>query len=339
VSNQFITLLGGAAAAWPLAARAQQAPVIGLLGSEIDPHLAAFHKGLAESGYVEGRNASVEYRWAEGRLERYPVFAADLVRRRVAVIAAVGGIPAVTAARAATAAIPIVFQGGFDPVESGFVPSLAKPGGNLTGITNLALELGPKRLEVMRELLPGAKVFALLVNPDHPNVEAQSRDMRVAARLLGVELRSIHARTLSDFDAAFASVSPLGASGLIVGVGQPFTGHTRELGQLAVRHSLPTIHESREFVAAGGLASYTGDRAEAFRLVGLYVGRILKGEKPADLPVQQSTKVELLWNLRTAKALGLEVPRLLARADEVIEWRRRQFIALLGGATAASSMQ
>jgi putative ABC transport system substrate-binding protein len=317
--RQFITLLGGAAA-WPLAAHGQQPPVIGLLGGELDPHVAAFSKGLAETGYIEGRNVSVEYRWSEGHLDRYPALAADLVRRRVAVIAAVGGIPAAAAAKAATAAIPIVFQGGFDPVETSLVASLAKPGGNLTGISNLGLELGPKRLEVMRELLPAAKVFSLLVNPDHPNLEAQSRDMRAAARSLGVQLRDVHARAASEFDAAFARVGQLGAAGLIIGIGQPLQNHPGLLGQVAARHSLPTVFETREFVAAGGLASYTGDRADAFYRVGVYVGRILKGEKPADLPVQQSTKVELLLNLKTAKVLGLSVPEtLLARADEVIE--------------------
>ena len=320
--REFITLLGGASVAWPLAARAQQPamPVIGLLGSEIDPHVPAFHKGLAEVGYADSRNVTIEYRWAEGHLERYPELAADLVRRQVVVIAAVGGIPAATAAKAATTTIPVVFQGGFDPVKIGLVASLSRPGGNLTGISNLGLQLGPKRLEVMHELIPAAKVFALLINPNHPNAPSQSRDMQSAARALGVQLRIIPAPAAEDFDEAFASMLKLSVGGLIVGVGQPFPGHTRQLGELAARHGVPAIFESREFVAAGGLVSYTGARAEAFRLVGLYVGRILKGEKPADLPVQLSTKVELLINLKTAKALGLEVPRtLLARADEVIE--------------------
>jgi ABC-type uncharacterized transport system substrate-binding protein len=317
--REFIMLLGGAAV-WPLTARAQQWPVIGLLGGELDPQVAAFHRGLAETGYVEGRNVSVRYRWAEGRLERYAELASDLARSRVAVIAAVGGMPAAAAAKAASSTIPIVFQGGFDPIETGLVASLAKPGANLTGISNLALELGPKRLEILHELLPRAKVVVLLLNPDHPNVEAQSRAMQAAGRSLGVELRYIYARTAPDLEPAFADVAAGGVSGLIIGIGQPFTNHAGLLGQLAARHSLPTIFESHEFVTSGGLASYTGDRAEAFRLVGLYVGRILKGEKPADLPVQQSTKVELLLNLKSAKSLGLEVPpALLARADEVIE--------------------
>jgi|SRR5271166_4541051 len=319
--REIITLLGGAAA-WPLAARAQQPAMlaVGVLGSELDPHVPAFRKGLAEAGYVDGRNITIEYRWAEGRLERYPELAADLVRRQVVVIAAIGGIPAATAAKAATTTIPVVFQGGFNPVEIGLVASLARPGGNLTGISNLSLELGPKRLEIMHELIPAAKVFALLINPDHPNAASQSRNMQTAARTLGVQLRIIPAPAVQDFDAAFASVTQLGADGLVVGVGQPFPGHTRQLGELAVRHRMPAIFESREFVAAGGLVSYTGDRAQAFRLVGVYVGRILKGAKPADLPVQQSTKVELIINFKTAKALGITVPvQLLGRADEVIE--------------------
>ena len=295
-------------------------PVIGVLGGEIDPHVPAFYKGLAEAGYIDGQNVKIEYRWAEGHLERYPEFAGDLVRRQVAVIAAVGGIPDVTAARAATATIPVVFQGGFDPVKIGLVASLSRPGGNITGISNLGLELGPKRLEVMHELIPAAKLFALLINPDHPNAESQLREMQTAARAFGVQLRIIPAPAVKDFEAAFAGLAQHGANGLVVGVGQPFPGHARQLGELAARYAVPAIFESREFVAAGGLVSYMGDRAEAFRLVGIYVGRILKGEKPADLPVQQSTKVELIINLKTAKALGLTVPLpLLGRADEVIE--------------------
>ena len=254
--REFIAVLGGAAA-WPLAARAQQPamPVIGVLGGEIDPHVPAFYKGLAEAGYIDGQNVKIEYRWAEGHLERYPEFAGDLVRRQVAVIAAVGGIPAVTAARAATATIPVVFQGGLDPVKIGLVASLSRPGGNLTGITNLGLELGPKRLEVMHELIPAAKLFALLINPDHPNAESQSRNMQTAARALQVQLRIIPSPAVNDYEAAFAGLAQH-ANGLIVGVGQPFPGHYRQLGELAARYAVPTIFESREFVAAGGLVSY-----------------------------------------------------------------------------------
>jgi putative ABC transport system substrate-binding protein len=320
--REFIALLGGAATGWPLATQAQQPamPVVGFLGSEIDAHFPAFHKGLAEAGYVDGRNVAVEYRWSEGHVERFPEFVADLVRRQVTVIASLAGIPAATAAKAATATIPVVFQGGFDPVEIGLVASLARPGGNLTGVTNLGLELGPKRLEVMHELIPVAKVFALLINPDHPNAESQSREMQAAARALGLEIRIVHARAAQDFDAAFASLAQLGAAGLVIGVGAPFTGRSRQLGEFATRHAVPAIFEYREFIAGGGLVSYSGDRTDAFRLVGVYVGRILKGEKPADLPVQRSTKVELMLNLKSARAFGLTVPlSLLGRADEVIE--------------------
>ena len=253
-------------------------------------------------------------------MERYPELVADLVRRQVAVIASFGGISAVTAAKAATTTIPVVFSGGFDPVEIGLVVSLSRPGGNLTGITNLNLGLGPKRLEMMHALIPTAKVFALLLNPDHPNAEPQSREMQTAARALGVELRIVYARGANEFDAAFAGLSQLGAAGLVIGNGQPFTSRTRQLGELATRHRTPTIAESREFAAAGGLVSYSGSREEGYRLVGSYVGRILKGERPADLPVQQVTKVELFINLKTAKALGVTVPLpLLGLADEVIE--------------------
>jgi putative ABC transport system substrate-binding protein len=325
--RQFITLIGGAAASsvwWPLAARAQAVPVIGFLGSESDDmrnaRFPAFHQGLVKAGYVDGRGVTIDYRWAEGRLEQYPVMAADLVRRHVAVIAALGGIPSVAAAKAATTTIPIVFQIGGDPVEAGLVASLSRPGGNVTGATNLGLELGPKRLEVMRELLPNAKVVALLINPSHPNAEAQLRGMEAAGRALGLQIRAVHARTVSDFEEAFASLSRLGADGLVVGSGQPFQVRPELLGQLAARHAVGTISQSREFVAAGGVVSYTGNQADAFYLAGLYVGRVLNGEKPADLPVVQSTKVEMIVNLKVAKTLGITVPMsLLGRADEVIE--------------------
>jgi putative ABC transport system substrate-binding protein len=323
--RDFIALLGGAAAARPRAARAQQPamPVIGFLGSDSNDtrsaRFLAFHKGLAEAGYVEGSNVAVEYRWAEDQLDRYPEFAAELVCRQATVIAALAGIPGAMAAKAATTTIPIVFSGGFDPVELKLVASLNRPGGNVTGVTNLGLELGPKRLEVMHELLPAAKSFALLINPDHPNAEAQTQEMQTAARTLGLQIRVVHARTVSDFDAAFASLVQLGADGLVIGIGQPFTSRTGQLGDLAVRHKVPAIFASHDFVAAGGLVSYAGSNEDAFRLAGLYIGRILKGEKPADLPVVQATKVELIINLKTAKALGLTVPlALLGRADEAI---------------------
>ena len=325
--REFIALLGGAAAsALPRAARAQQSamPVIGFLGSESremrSARFPAFHQGLAEAGYVDGRNVAIEYRWAEGRLERYPELAAELVRRQVTVMAALAGIPAATAAKAATTTIPIVIQGGFDPVEFKLVASLSRPGGNVTGVTNLGLELSPKRLEVMHELLPAAKVLAFLINPDHPTAETQSREIRTAAHALGLQIRTVHARAAHDFDAAFASLAQLGADGLMIANGQPLVAHPARLGELAARYKVPAIFESREFVASGGLVSYAGNNSEAYRPAGLYVGRLLKGEKPADLPVVQATKVELIINLKTAKALGVTVPlALLGRADEVIE--------------------
>jgi putative ABC transport system substrate-binding protein len=324
--REFITLLGGTAAACPLAARAQQPviPVIGFLGAESDEmrtaRFQAFHQGLGEIGYVDGRNVTIEYRWAEGRIDRFPEMATDLVRRQVNVIAAMAGIPAATAAKAATTTIPIVFQGSFDPVEIGLVASLNRPGGNLTGATNLNLEVGPKRMELLHELLPQANVLGLLINPDHPNAEAQTRAMQTAARALRLQIRIVHVRAVRDFDAAFASLAQLSADGLVIVSGQPFVGGAAELGELAARHAMPTAFESHEFVGAGGLVSYAGNRVDAYRQAGVYVGRILKGENPADLPVQQSTKIELILNLKTAKALGITVPLpLLGRADEVIE--------------------
>jgi putative tryptophan/tyrosine transport system substrate-binding protein len=309
--RRFITLLAGAAA-WPLAARAQAMPVIGYLGSDVQTKstsvVRAFEQGLAEAGYVDGRNVAIEYRWSQGRLERYPELVADLVRRQVSVIAATGGIPAVVAAKAATATIPIVFQGGFDPVEIGLVASLNRPGGNVTGVTSLGLELGPKRLEVMHELIPTAKVFALIINPDHPNAASQSREMETAARALGLKLRIVPARATNEIDAAFASLAQIGADGLVIGIGQPLI-YFRQLGELVGRHKVPAISITREFVDAGGLISYGSRDADSYRLIGVYTGRILKGEKPADLPVQQSTKIELIINLKAAKALGLAVPQ------------------------------
>jgi putative ABC transport system substrate-binding protein len=321
--RHFIGLLGGAVG-WPLAARGQQMPAIGLLGSESyemrTARFPAFHQGLAENGYVDGRNVTIEYRWAEGHLEQYPILAADLVRQNVSVIASLSGIPAVLAAKAATATIPIVFQMGGDPVEIGLVASLSRPGGNVTGVTNLGLELGPKRLELMRELLPNAKVVALLINPSHPNAEAQLRGMEAAGRTLGLEIRAVHADSVGNFEAAFASLAQLGVDGLVVGSGQPFQARPEQLGQFAARHGVAAISQGREFVTAGGMVSYAGNQADAYRLAGLYVGRILKGEKPAGLPVVQSTKVEMIINLKTATALGITVPLpLLGRADEVIE--------------------
>src|SRR6266852_970588 len=283
--REFITLVGIAGATWPLAASAQQPrmQVIGVLGNEIDPHFTAFHKGLAEAGYVDGHNVAIEYRWAEGRVERYPEFAADLVRHQVAMVVT-QGLAAAGAAKAATATIPVVFLGGFDPVNVGLVASLSRPGGNLTGVTNLGLELGTKRLEVMHELIPAAKRFALLINPDHPNAESQSRDMQIAARMLGLQIRIVHARTAEDFDVAFASLSQLGTEGLVIGVGQPFNSRLEQLAALTVRHAVPAIFQHREFAVAGGLVAYAGSISESYRQVGIYSGRILKGDKPGNLP-------------------------------------------------------
>ena len=323
--REFITLLGGAAAAWPLAARAQQPamPVIGFLGST-SPDLyanqvGAYRRGLSETGHVEGQNVAIEFRWAESQYERLPAMATDLIRRRVTVITA-GALPAVVAAKAATTAIPIVFSIGVDPVAFGLVSSLNRPGGNVTGITNLNLELLPKQLEVLRELLPGATVMAALVNPTNPNADSHSGDLQAAARKLGLQLQILHASSDSDFDAAFAGLSQVRASALLIGSDAFFVSRSAQLGALTARHKVPAIYQFREFAAAGGLLSYGSSIIESYRQVGIYTGRILKGERPADLPVQQSAKVELIINMKTAKTLGLTFPlTLLGRADEVIE--------------------
>ena len=322
--RQFITILGGAAAAWPLAGRAQQLkiPVVGFLNGssawEFAHVAAAFRHGLSETGYVEGRNVLVEYRWAEGRYERLPALAAELVRRQVAVL--VVNTPAAPVAKAATTTIPIVFQTGADPVAAGLVASLSRPGGNLTGVTGLNVELGPKRLELLREAVPTAAAMALLVNPTNPNAATQSRDLQVAARTLGLQLHILHASTERDFDTVFATLAELRAGALVIGPDGFFISRNEQLTALALRHAVPTISQYREFAAAGGLMSYGASQTDAYRLTGVYTGRILKGAKPADLPVQQATKIELAINLKTAKALGLDVPTsILLRADEVIE--------------------
>ena len=322
--RDFITLLGGAAA-WPLAARAQQAamPVVGFLNTRVpgaDPHLlAAFRRGLKETGYVEGQNVAIEYRWAYNQYDRLPALAADLVRRQVTVIAAIGS-PSAPAAKATTTTIPIVFIIGFDPVEVGLVTSLNRPGGNLTGVTVLGVELGSKRLELLHELAPTANIVAALVNPNTPAAETQSTDLQTAARSLGLKLHVLHASSERDFDTVFASLLQLGAGGLVVGNDTFFSTRSEQLAALALRHGVPAIFQYRQFVEAGGLMSYGGDLADNYRLTGVYTGRVLKGENPADLPVMQSTKVQLIINLKTARALGLAVPlSLLGRADEVIE--------------------
>jgi putative ABC transport system substrate-binding protein len=324
--RDFIAGLGGAAATWTLSARAQQPamPVVGFLGSE-SPDLwtarvRAFRQGLSETGYVEGRNVAIEYRWADGQNERLPELAADLVRRRVTVIAAPGSLPSALAVKAATITIPIVFTIGIDPVEVGLVSSLNRPGGNLTGVASLNAEVGPKRLELIHELVPTATTIALLVNPTNPNAENQTTDMQAATRTLGLELHILHASNERDFDAVFTSLVQLRAGALVIGADPFFSGRIERLAALTVRHAVPAIYEYREFAAAGGLLGYGGSNTDSFRLAGGYTGRILKGEKPADLPVQQATKVELVINLKTAKALGLTVPlALLNRADEIIE--------------------
>jgi putative ABC transport system substrate-binding protein len=323
--RQFITVFGGAAI-WPLAARAQQSaiPVIGFVNAasakDYAPLLSAFLKGLSEAGFVDGRNVSIEYRWAEGRVDQLPAMVADLVHRRVAVIAATG-TPAALAARAATTTIPTVFETAADPVKLGLVASLNRPGGNVTGVTSLLVPIGSKRLELLHELVPTARVMALLVNPANPTLaETNSKELQAAARTLGLELHVLNASTEGDFDAVFAKLPQLPAGGLVISPDPFFTSRSEQLAALTIRHAVPTIHYNPEFAAAGGLLSYGAGSADAYRLAGNYTGRVLRGDKPADLPVQQATKVELHINLKTAKALGITFPEsILQRADEVIE--------------------
>jgi putative tryptophan/tyrosine transport system substrate-binding protein len=323
--REFILIFGGAAA-WPLAARAQQPamPVIGFVSTAsprggYERPFSAFLKGLGEAGYVDGHNVAIEYRWAEGRNDRLPSLVADLVQRKVNVIAA-PTTPAALAAKAATERIPIVFTTIADPVQIGLVTSLNRPGGNMTGATLLSVEVGPKLLELLHDLVPKATIMALLVNPTNPNVETQSRNLQVAALKLGLQPHVVNASTESDFDAVFAKLHELRAGAVMISQDPLFNTQSGQLAALSVRHEIPAIYVNREFVAAGGLMSYGASQADAWRQAGIYVARILKGEKPADLPVVQPTKFELVINLKTAKALGLAVPpMLLTSADEVIE--------------------
>jgi putative tryptophan/tyrosine transport system substrate-binding protein len=326
--RDFITLLSGAAAAWPLAARAQQPamPVVGVLNSTSrdDPNVAdqsrAFHRGLAETGYIEGKNVVIEDRWAENQYDRLPALAAELVRRRVTVIAAAGGIASALAAKAATSTIPIVFNTGGDPVKLGLVSSFNHPGGNLTGASSLGNALVGKQLQLLHELVPKADAIAFLANPNNPIAEADAKEVQAAAGVLGQQIHVLNASAPSDIDAAFAALVRQQAGGLLVARDPFLNGASDQLATLALRYAVPTILSVREFATAGGLASYGPSFEEGFRQMGVYTGRILKGEKPADLPVIQATKFELVINLKTAKALGLTVSnQMQLLADEVIE--------------------
>ena len=324
--RKFMATLGGAATAWPRAARAQQGnvPVIGFLGpgsAQSDAYrVTAFRRGLSEAGLVEGQNFTIEYRWAEGHYDRLPALATELVDRRVAVIAT-SSLPASLAAKAATTTIPIVFETAANPVKVGLVASLNRPGGNITGVTQASAEVAPKRLEILHELLPRAAVLALLVNPAAPQLaEPQTREVLSAAQTFGIDLHVLNASTEQDFNGIFTKLTELRAGGLLIGGDAFFTSHAKQLAALTVQHAIPAIYQWREFAAAGGLMSYGSDIRDAHRLVGIYAGRILKGDKPADLPVQQATKVEMYINLKTARALGITIPLPLSgRTDEIFE--------------------
>jgi putative tryptophan/tyrosine transport system substrate-binding protein len=328
--RELITLLGGAAAAscvsWPLTARAQQPamPVIGFLSGQspgtFAPHLAAFHQGLKQTGYIEGRNVAIEYRWAEGQPDRLPGLAADLVQRRVAVISATGGLASSLAAKAATATVPIVFNIGGDPVKAGLVTSLNRPGGNVTGVSWFNAELTAKRLALLHELVPGAGIVAMLVNPREPDARTQLADVQDAARVLGRRAVIVNAATADEIDAAFAALVQQRAAALVVASDPSYLNRRDQIIALAARHAMPTIYSNRDYVTAGGLMSYGNNLPDAYRRNGIYAGRILKGDKPGDLPVDQSTRFELVINLETVKALGLDLPLALQiRVDEVIE--------------------
>jgi putative ABC transport system substrate-binding protein len=323
--RDFIKVIAGSAVPWPLTARAQQPamPVIGFVSvasakGGYAPHLSAFLKGLSEAGFVDGRNVAIEYRWAEGRSDLLPAMVADLVHRQVAVIAATS-TPAALAAKATTTTIPTVFTTSGDPVRLDLVTSLSRPGGNVTGVTQTNAEIAPKRLQLLHELVPAASVIALLVNPANPNL-AGSKELQAAAHTLGLKLHVLNASSETDFDGVFAKLIQLRVGGLVIGGDPLFTNRSEQLAALTVRHAVPAIFQNRDFAVAGGLLSYGADFRDAYRLAGNYTGRILRGDKPADLPVQQATKVELYINLKTAKALGVNIPNtLIGRADEVIE--------------------
>jgi putative tryptophan/tyrosine transport system substrate-binding protein len=319
--REFIAGLG--TVAWPLTARAQQTlPVVGFLnGASADGYglmLAEFRRGLKETGYVEGQNVAVVYRWLEGQYDRAPAMAAELVRRQVGVI--VANTPGNLVAKAATTTIPIVFTTSSDPVQIGLVASLSRPGGNITGVTQINVEVAPKRLELAHQLVPTATRFAVLVNPTNPNTETQLRDLQAAARVLGLQLNVLQASTERDLETVFGTLAQMRTGALVIGVDVVFVSRSEQLAALALRHAVPAIFQDREFATAGGLVSYGGSVADSYGLAGIYTGRILKGEKPADLPVQQVTKMQLVINMNTAKLLGLTIPTaLLVRADEVIE--------------------
>jgi putative ABC transport system substrate-binding protein len=323
--REFVTLLGCAVAAWPLAARAQQPamPVIGFLnGASPDgyaPYVAAFLRGLKEAGYVDGQNATIEYRWAEGHYDRLPALAADLIQRKATVIAATSS-PAARAAKAATSTVPIVFTTADDPIRLGLVVSLNRPGGNATGVSSLLVDLGSKQLGLLRELAPATTAVAVLVNPNFPGTERQLRDVELAARMLGLQLIVLRASTEREMETAVATVARQVGIALLVGVDPFFLERRDHIVALAARHAIPAIYPVREFAAVGGLMSYGSEFADSYRQAGIYTGRIVKGEKPADLPVQQSTKFEFVMNMKTAKTLGLAVPNSMQLlADEVIE--------------------
>ena len=322
--RKFITLLGGVAAAWPLAARAQQQsamPVIGFLNSAspdgFTPFIAAFRQGLKEAGLVESQNVVIEYRWAEGRYDRLPALLTDLVQRKVTVIAATS-TPAAQAAKVGTSTIPIVFTTGDDPIKLGLVASFNRPGGNVTGVSNMVAELGSKQIGLLRELAPGATAITVLVNPKFPGTETQLRDVEAAARVLGLQLTVLRADSTLEIDTAFATITQRGGGALLVGADPFFIAQRDHIVALAARHAIPAIYPAREFAVAGGL--YGSDLADSYRQAGVYTGRIVRGEKPADLPVQRSTKFEFVINFKTAKALSLAVPNSMQLlADEVIE--------------------